>query len=87
MADKKDLNLVVTEDRMQDMDLKTFYGVDNSPKDMVDFIAHFMVGPDGNYMERKPAIADLTGGRKVADLEQIMEQLRESMEDGIVSPQ
>ena len=78
-----DLNLVVTEDRVQDMDLETFYhiGDSKSPKSTIDFVAHFVVDEDGNYPEKKEAIAMVVAGRKISDIEEIMEQLTKAMEE------
>ena len=77
-----DLNLVVTEDRVNDMDLETFYhiGDSKSPKSTIDFVAHFLVGDDGKYLEKKVAVSLVIVDRKVSDIEKIMEQLTEAME-------
>lgn len=77
----EDLNLVVTEERIKDMELEVFYNVDSkSPRDTVDFVAHF-VQIDGRYPEDKAdAVRVILKGRKVGDIEGIMEQLIEAIE-------
>ncbi len=45
----QDLNLLVSEERIKDMDLETFYNVEGSPKATVEFVAHF-VTEDGKYL-------------------------------------
>jgi hypothetical protein len=87
MTEQADLNIVVTEERMNDMSLETFYAVDSTPKAMIDFVAHFVVGEDGNYLEPKPAAKLVVTGRKIADIEGIMTELREAMDEGIVPNQ
>ena len=87
MSEQADLNIVVTEERMQDMSLETFYNVDSTPRAMIDFVAHFVVGEDGNYLDQKPAAKLVTKGRKIADIEDIMTDLREAMDEGIVPNQ
>ena len=79
----EDLNLVVTEDRIKDMDLETFYNIQESPKATLDFVAHF-VYEDGKYLEPEVAIKKVITGRKLRDVEAIMEELREAMEDKAV---
>ena len=77
----EDLNLVVTEERIKDMDLETFYYIDTpSPKTMVDFVAHF-VQDDGEYLPKDEAIKLVLTGRKVADIESIMVSLKDAMEE------
>lgn len=77
----EDLNLSVTEDRIKDMPLETFYNIDEpSPKVMVDFVAHF-VQDDGEYLPFKEAVARVLTGRKVSDIEQIMIDLKDAMEE------
>ena len=79
----QDLNLVVTEERVQDMDLETFYhiGDTKAPKSAVDFVAHFVADENGNYLEKDEALSLVLTGRKVGDIEEIMEQLTEAMEE------
>ncbi len=75
------LNIQVSEDRIKDMDLETFYHIDsNSPTAMIDFVAHFVVGENGSYLEKDAAVLQVLTGRKVKDIEQIMEDLKEAMD-------
>lgn len=74
-----DLNLLVTEDRIRNMDLETFYNVEGSPKATIDFIAHF-VTVDGEYPPKNEAVKRVLSGRKLADLEEISQQLQDAME-------
>lgn len=77
----EDLNIVITEDRVKDMDLELFYNIESkSPKTTVEFIAHF-VQIDGAYPAKEDAIRQVLNGRKVKDLEGIMEQVVEAIED------
>ena len=77
----EDLNLVVEEERIKDMDLETFYNIDNeSPKATVDFVAHFVTDVDGEYVTKKEAVRRVITGRKIRDVEAIMAELRVAME-------
>ena len=77
---KKELNLVVTEDRLRDLSLETFYYVDTQPKAMLDFVAHFVVDSKGEYLELEDAIQLVISGRRIADIETLVEELKDSME-------
>ena len=79
----EDLNLLVSEDRIRDMDLETFYNVEGSPKATVEFVAHF-VTKDGKYLKKEDAVLIVIRGRKIKDVETIMEDLREAMEANAV---
>ena len=80
--EKQDLNLVVTEDRIKDMPLETFYHIDSpSPKVMVDFVSHFVTGEGGEYLPQSDAVALVLAGRKVSDIEAIMTDLKDAMEE------
>lgn len=84
MAEIYDLNLVVDEERIKDMELETFYNLEgNSPKATVDFVAHF-VTVDGDYTDKETAVKMVITGRKIRDVEEIMEQLKEAMEEQAV---
>jgi hypothetical protein len=75
------LDLLVTEDRLRDLDLETFYYVDTNPRAMLDFVAHFVVGEDQEtYLEKEQAIKLVITGRKIADIEALVESLKDSME-------
>ena len=76
----EDLKLVVTEERMKDLELALFYGLETSPVKMVDFIAHFVVGEDDEYLKKDEAVAVVLEGRKLRDLEVIMGDLQNAME-------
>lgn len=80
----KDLDLKVTEDRINDVPLETFYGVNSNPRNQIDFIAHFVVDEDGNYMQNKGAVKAVTSGRTIGDLETITKQLIDAMENTAV---
>ena len=78
----QDLNLVVDEERIKDMDLETFYNIDNnSPKATVDFVAHFVANERDEYLDKAEALKAVITGRKIRDVEEIMNQLREAMEE------
>ena len=79
----QDLNLLVSEERIKDMDLETFYNVEGSPKATVEFVAHF-VTKDGDYLEKDEAVLAVIRGRKIRDVEEIMEQLQEAMQANAV---
>ncbi len=82
MNEPQDLNLVVTEERVKDMDLETFYYIDsNSPKATVDFVAHFVADEKGEYLEPKDAVLAVIKGRKIRHVEEIMENLKTAMEE------
>ena len=79
----QDLNLLVSEERIKDMDLETFYNVEGSPKATVEFVAHF-VTEDGKYLEKQAADLVVIQGRKIRDVEEIMAQLQKAMEENAV---
>ncbi|MCK5644650.1 MAG: hypothetical protein KAJ19_27880 [Gammaproteobacteria bacterium] len=92
-----DLNLIVTDERIQDMSLETFYNLEGSPKATVDFVAWFVTDEDGKHMagyvkdddgaevlDNKEAVKLVLQGRRVKDVEEIMGQLREAIEDRAV---
>lgn len=82
MAEAQDLNIIVTQDRVRDMDLETFYYIDsNSPKATVDFVAHFLCDDKDEYLEKEVAVKQLIVGRKIRDVEDIMEDLKTAMEE------
>jgi hypothetical protein len=82
MSEPQELNLVVTEDRVKDMELETFYYIDNkSPKATVEFVAHFVCDEKGEYLEKPDAVKAVIVGRKVRDVEEIMEDLQAAMEE------
>lgn len=84
----ENLNLVVTEERIKDMPLETFYNIGNeSPKATVDFVVHFVADESGNYLEHEDALKLVVTGRKIRDVEEIMEQLKEAMEEMAVPKQ
>jgi hypothetical protein len=83
MADNE-LNLVVTEDRLNDVPLEVFYGVDSSPKSQLDFIAHFAQDDKGNYLPKAAAIKAVLKGRKLSDIASITASLQEAMEQAAV---
>lgn len=93
----EDLNLVVSDDRIQDMSLETFYNLEGSPKATVDFVAWFVTGDDGKYLanyvvgddgeeslDNREAVAKVVKGRRIKDVEKIMEDLREAIENKVV---
>lgn len=76
-----DLNLIVTEERVRDMDLELFYQIDStSPKATIDFVAHFVGDDHGHYLPKDEAVKLVLSGRKVKDLDEIMAQLVEAIE-------
>ena len=78
----EDLNLLVTEERIKDMPLETFYNIDGgTPKSSVDFVVHFVSGEDGEYLEPEEALKVVLTDRTIRDIEEIMEQLKEAMEE------
>ena len=78
----EDLNLLVTEDRIRDMPLETFYNIDGgTPKSSVDFVTHFVSDEDGNYLEPKEALEAVLTDRTIGDIEEVMEQLKDAMEE------
>ena len=95
-----DLNLIVTDERIQDMSLETFYNLEGSPKATVDFVAWFVTDEDGKHMakyakvdvngaesevlDNKEAVKLVLQGRRVKDVEEIMNQLREAIENRAV---
>lgn len=92
-----DLNLIVTDERISDMSLETFYNLEGSPKATVDFVAWFVTGDDGNYLanyveddegaetlDNAEAVAIVVEGRRIRDVEKIMEDLREAIENKVV---
>lgn len=82
MAEVQDLNLVVTEERVKDMDLETFYYIDaNSPKATVDFVAHFVCDDKDEFLEKDEAVKRVIIGRKIRDVEEIMDDLKTAMEE------
>ena len=80
----KKLNLKVTDDRVANVDLETFYFLESSPKSMIDFVAHFVTDEEGNYLEGKEAVKVVVAGRKIEDIEEIVSQLQKAMEDQAV---
>lgn len=84
MTTPNDLNLRVTEERVKDMDLETFYNVEKSNRALIDFVAHFCTDEDGNYYERNEAVKQVISGRKIRDVESIYEDLNEAMEQEAV---
>lgn len=80
----EDLNLVVTESRLKEIPLETFYGIDNSPKAQLEYIAHFVADEDGKYLPKAQAIKLVMDGRTLADLEGIAEQLFSAMNEAAV---
>ena len=97
MAKQSDLNLIVTDERIQDMSLETFYNLEGSPKATVDFVAWFVTGEDGkhlaNYVDgddgeevlhNGEAVRLVLQGRRVKDVEEIMVQLRDAIENRAV---
>jgi hypothetical protein len=80
----EDLTLIVKEDRLAGMDLETFYFVETNPKAMIDFVAHFVADENGNFLPKPEAVKKVLTGRTVADIKDIVEQLRDSMEEGVV---
>lgn len=78
------LNLLADDGRMAEISLETLYGLETSPKAMIDFVAHFCVDDEGAYMPHDQAVKVVTKGRSLSDLEGIIEQLREVMELGAV---
>lgn len=96
MAKLYDLELLVTDERMKDMSLETFYNLENSPKATVDFVAWF-VTKDGKYLanfleqedgsevlDNKEAVKHVVTGRHIKDVEGIMEDLRSAIENKAV---
>jgi len=78
----KDLNLLVTEERIKDMPLETFYNIEGgTPKSSVDFVVHFVSDEDGNYLSEEDALKVVLSGRTIRDIEEVMEQLKEAMEE------
>ena len=97
MAKQSDLNLVVTDERIQDMSLETFYNLEGSPKATVDFVAWFVADEEGKYLanyvedddgaeelDDREAVRLVLQGRRVKDVEVIMNQLREAIENRVV---
>lgn len=78
----EDLNLHVTEERIKDMPLETFYNLDgSSPRATVDFVTHFVVDEKNEFLEKSEALKLVLAGRTIKDVEEIMEQLKEAMEE------
>ena len=86
MAEKvaQEINLQVSEERINSMDLETFYNVEGSVKATIDFVCHFAVDDKGNYLPKKDAVVVVTRGRTIGDIGEIAEKLRASMEDRTV---
>lgn len=84
---QNDLNLVITEERLNDVDLETFYFLETNPKAMIDFVAFFVAGDDGEYLDQMEAVRRVIKGRKVKDIAEIATDLRDAMEKGIVPNQ
>jgi len=98
MSEKQDLNLIVSDERIQDMSLETFYNLEGSPKATVDFVAWFVADEGGMYLAdyrtdvetgveslfNKDAVRLVLTGRRVKDVEEIMTQLREAIENKVV---
>ena len=80
MAEPKDLNLVITEDRINSMDLETFYNVEGSVKATIDFVAHFVADEKEQYLDKKEAVLTVTRGRTIGDIGDIAQSLRDAME-------
>lgn len=80
--EKSNLNLVVDEERLKDLDLETFYYVDSNPKAMLDFVAWFVADDQGEYLEKKDAVPLVLKGRKIRDIEKLVEDLKDAMEIG-----
>lgn len=75
-----DLNLIITEDRLKDMDLETFYNAESNPKATVDFVAHFVGDDQGRYLDKADAVSLVIKGRKLSDLAEIVTDLKEAIE-------
>lgn len=84
MTQATDLTLKVTEERLRDLDLETFYYIDTSPRAAIDFVAHFVVGEDGEYLPKPQAVKLVLTGRKVSDINELAEELRRRMEETAV---
>ena len=96
MTNKADLNLVVSDERIQDMSLETFYNLEGSPKATVDFVAWFVADEDGKYLAyydeedgvetlvNRDAVRLVLTGRRVKDVEEIMGDLRKAIENKVV---
>lgn len=80
----EDLNLVVTEERLREVDLETFYNLEKTSSASIDFIAHFMVDEAGTYMQKSDALKVLFKGRKIKDIESIAEQLMDEIQENAV---
>ena len=79
----EDLNLVVTEERVRDMDLETFYNLEGNAKATIDFVAHF-VTVDGEYVPKEDAVRIVIRGRKLREIEDIVTDLCDAMEETAV---
>lgn len=79
------LNLIVTEQRVQDVPLEVFYLIeDGSPRILIDYIAHFVADENGEYLPQEKAVKEVVTGRTLGDLEAIASQLKDAVEEGIV---
>lgn len=79
-----ELDLKVTEARINDVDLETFYNLDTNPKAPIDFVAHFAVDEEGRYLPKADAIKLVLKGRKLGDIKELSEQLQQAIEDAAV---
>lgn len=84
MTGKHNLNLIVTEERIAETPLEIFYFLEDGGKIIIDYIAHFVADESGNYLPHKDAVAKVINGRTMKDLEEIGDQLRNAIEEGVV---
>lgn len=82
MADKE-LNLVVTEERLAELPLETMYYVEKNPREQINFIAHF-VQVGGKYADKQTAVKLVMEGRTMADLSELATTLSASIENAAV---
>ena len=78
----EELNLVISEERMKEIPLDVFYGLTakKNPGAMVEYVAHFVADENGEYLPPEKAVATVTKGRTLGDLEAIAAQLQEALE-------
>lgn len=78
------LTIKVTEARINTVSLETFYHLDDSNKAPIDYVAHFVVGEDGEYLPKDEAVKRVIVGRTLGDIKELAEMIKTSTEEAAV---
>ena len=75
----KKLYLLVTADRLDDMNAKTYRNADKSSHEQVNFIAHFLADVNGVYVGTGEAIKYIDDNFSVRDLREMSQEIMRQM--------